>query len=70
MSAVLWYHQRKSYARLAVILILLLSATVAKLYGDVLFLVQRNAFTSSVAADDVERIIPLGDVNEADENRN
>jgi N-acetylgalactosamine 4-sulfate 6-O-sulfotransferase len=68
MSAVLWYHQRKSFVRLAVILILLLSATVVILFGDVLFLAQRNAFTSS--ADDVEREIRLGDLNEADENRN
>ena len=68
MSAVLWYHQRKSFARLAVILILLLSATVVILFGDVLFLAQRNAITSS--ADDVERVLSLGDVNEADVNRN
>lgn len=47
MSAALWYHQRKSFLRSAFILVLLFSATVVILFGDVLFLAQRNSSETS-----------------------
>ena len=50
MSAALWYHQRKSFLRSAFILVLLFSATVVILFGDVLFLAQRNSSETSTSS--------------------
>ena len=53
MSTAPWYQQRKSFFRSALIIVLLLSAIVVILFGDILFLAQRNLKRTSTTHETV-----------------
>ena len=53
MSTAPWYQQRKSFFRSAFIIVLLLSAIVVILFGDILFLAQRNLKRTSTTHETV-----------------